>query len=59
MCRVRGVTGLGSSAAPMPVQGPIGDTNRLVCPSAKRDWAWAPMGAPSTPDTAPGPMQKV
>ncbi|TLD25597.1 hypothetical protein PspLS_06261 [Pyricularia sp. CBS 133598] len=30
MCRVRGVTGLGSSAAPMPVQGPIGDTNRLV-----------------------------
>ncbi|QBZ53745.1 hypothetical protein PoMZ_09435 [Pyricularia oryzae] len=44
MCRVRGVTGLGSSAAPMPVQGPIGGTNRLVCPSAKRDWAWAPMG---------------
>ncbi|TLS24957.1 hypothetical protein PpBr36_06947, partial [Pyricularia pennisetigena] len=25
---------------------------------AKRDWAGAPL-APSTPDTAPGPMQKM
>ncbi|TLD10347.1 hypothetical protein PgNI_05512 [Pyricularia grisea] len=43
MCRVRGVTGLGSSAAPMPVQGPIGDTNRLHG-FARRDWVWAILG---------------